>query len=348
MGKRLHDNLNSSYFEAANRLKSKNSRQKIAAYVESYDDIFFWRQILSRFETDNVYFEVLLPTRVNRLGRGKKAVLMQLLSNKVGKNMIACVDADYDYLEQGATATSKEINNNPYTFHTYAYSIENLLCYAESLHNVCVAATLNDRHIFDIEKYLADFSEAIFPLFVWNIWYYRTPNYNEFTITEFLRVIETGHFSFNNVGEIIKKVRRKVGRKVEQLQRINPNAHKSYAEVKNDLKRLGVTPKTTYLYIQGHHLFDKVVVPMMTKICEKLIREREQEISSQSVHGTQRRNELTCYTNSVEDIVPMLKKNYGYMQSEQFQAIKADIEKFMQSFENNMHNKESRQKEENI
>ncbi|MBM6993837.1 MAG: DUF4435 domain-containing protein [Prevotella sp.] len=333
MGKRLRDNLTSTYFEAANKLNSKSSRHKIVAYVESYDDVFFWRQILSQFENDRVYFEVMLPTRVQRLERGKKAVLMQLLSNKVGQSMIACVDADYDYLEQGATPTSKEVTNNPYIFHTYAYAIENMQCYAPSLHDVCVAVTLNDHAIFDFEQFLSDFSEAIFPLFVWSIWYYRTPNYNKFTITDFLKTIETGNFTPNNSEEIIQNLRRKVGKKVEQLQRQNPDAHQSYQQVKQDLYDLGVTPTTTYLYIQGHHLFDKVVVPMLSKICEKLIRERENEIYRESVHGTQRRNELSCYTNSLEDIVPMLKKNSGFMRSEQFIDIKADLTGFMQSLD---------------
>ncbi len=333
MGKRLRDNLTSTYFEAANKLNSKSSRRKIIAYVESYDDVFFWRQILSQFENDKVFFEVTLPTRVQRLERGKKAVLMQLLSNKVGQGMIACVDADYDYLEQGATATSHEVTTNPYIFHTYAYSIENMQCYAPSLHDVCVAVTLNDHNIFDFERFLADFSEAIFPLFIWSIWYYRTPNYSHFTITDFLHIIETGNFSLSNADEIIHNVRRKVDKKVEMLQRQNPNAHESYQHVKEDLLQLGVTPKTTYLYIQGHHLFDKLVVPMVSKVCEKLIHERENEIYRESVHGTQRRNELSCYTNSVEDIVPMLKKNSGFMRSDQFIDIKADLTGFIQGLD---------------
>ncbi len=75
------------------------------------------------------------------------------------------------------------------------------------------------------------------------------------------------------------------------------------------------------------------------------MREREREITSQSVHGTQRRNELTCYTNSVEDVIPMLRKNYGYMRSEQFQAIKADVAKFIENFERNMHDKTPKQEQ---
>ena len=80
MGKRLQDSLSSSYFEAANKLNSKISRHRIIAYVESYDDVFFWRSVLSRFENDKRYFEVMLPSREFKLERGKKAVLMNLLS----------------------------------------------------------------------------------------------------------------------------------------------------------------------------------------------------------------------------------------------------------------------------
>ncbi len=331
MKKSLRDNITSSYFEAANRLNSKQSRRKIIAYVESYDDVFFWRSILSRFETDKVYFEVMLPSRVGKLERGKKAALMSLLSGKVGQGMIACVDADYDYLEQGATPTSREILHNPYIFHTYAYAIENMQCYAPSLHDVCVAVTLNDHTIFDIEQYLADFSTIIYPLFVWSIWYYRTPNYGQFTITDFLRVIEISSFSFASASENLHRLRSKVGKRVEQLKRANPDARESYARVKDDLARLGVTPTTTYLYIQGHHLFNRVVLPMLDKICEKLVREQENQIARQSVHGTQRRNELSSYSNSLEDLVPMLKKNVGFMRSEQYARIRQDLERFMES-----------------
>ena len=74
----LKDNLNSRYFEAANKLTSKQARHRIVAYVESYDDVYFWRTVLSRFEDDTRYFEVMLPSH-KKLERGKKAVLMNFL-----------------------------------------------------------------------------------------------------------------------------------------------------------------------------------------------------------------------------------------------------------------------------
>ena len=323
--KRLKDNVTSSYFEAANKLKPKAARRRIVAYVEAYDDVFFWRTVLSAFENDNRYFEVMLPSRLGKLERGKKAAMMKLLFDNVGSSMIACVDADYDYLMQGATPNSVQLLSSPYVLHTYAYAIENLQCYGPSLRNVCVAVTLNDRQVFDCAEYLRQYSQAIFPLFVWNVWGYRNGKYHEFTLTDFCRVIETGNFTIDRAEQIIQNVRRKVNSRVRQLQLENPDAKESYLEVKESLKALGVTADTTYLYIQGHHLFDKVVVPMMKKVCDYLVRQRQSEISRQSQHSTQKHNELSCYNRSVEDIEGMLRKNVGYVFSEPFQRIQADV-----------------------
>ena len=225
--KRLKDNLTSSYLEAANCLNPKKQRKKIVAYVESYDDVFFWRTILSQFETDRFYFEIMLPTRENALERGKKAALMSALHGKTGQWLIACVDADYDYLIQGASETSRQILSSPYVFHTYAYAIENMQCYAPSLHDVCVAVTLNDHVIFDMQQYLEAFSRAIYPLFVWNIWYYRTGKYGQFTMTDFLRVIETGNFSMGEPGRVIAQVRNKVNKRCEQISRDTTSSTRS-------------------------------------------------------------------------------------------------------------------------
>ena len=251
----------------------------------------------------------------------------------VGRDMIACVDADYDYLEQGASGSSKTILNNPYIFHSYAYAIENMQCYAPSLHAVCVAVALNDRQSFDFEAFLRDFSTAIFPLFVWNIWSYRTGATPRFAISDFLHIIEMGNISPENSQQALANLRRRVGHKVQMLQRQHPGARESYAAVKDDLRRLGVRPDMTYMYIQGHHLFDKIVVPLVRKVCNQLIREREREISAQSVHATQQRNELSCYSSSVGEAEFVLRRNVGYVSSPQYQSIVEDLQRYLEEKE---------------
>ena len=330
MAKRLRDSITSKYIEAANRLSARRARRRIVAYVETYDDVFFWRSILARFETDELRFEVMLPSRLDHLERGKKAAIMSIIAaGSVGPDMIACVDADYDYLEQRATASSRTIIDSPYIFHSYAYAIENMQCYAPSLHDVCVAATLNDRPTFDFQEFLEEFSTAVFPLFVWNIWSYRTGAAPRFSITDFLRTIEMGNLSPESAAGALATLRRRVGHKVQTLQRQHPGARESYAAVKDDLRRLGVVPTQTYMYIQGHHLFDKIVMPLMKKVCNTLMRQREREIAAQSLHATQQRNELSCYTSSVGDIEFVLRRNVGYMASPQYRSITADIRRYL-------------------
>jgi hypothetical protein len=331
MSRRLKDNINSSYFEAANALKSKKARRRIVAYVESYDDIYFWRTVLSDFEDDKRYFEVMLPSKAN-LTRGKKSVLMNFLEGEpLGKDMIACVDADYDYLLQGRTQQSRRVLESQYVFHTYVYAIENYQCYAPSLHNVCVSVTLNDHRIFDFREYFSQLSEALFPLFVWSVMLYRNGNYSKFSISDFNRIADPGGFSVYKPEPSIANVKRKVSTKIHELQRLFPDAKEEYLQTKDDIRSLGVTPQTTYLYMQGHHLFDTVVTPILSKVCNLLRQERQNEIYYAVAHKTQKRNEMTCYENSLQDIKVMLKKNSGYMVSEQFRQVQEDIRNYLDS-----------------
>lgn len=333
MAKRLSDNLNSLYIGAANKLKPKAARRKIVAYVESYADIFFWRAVLDEFENDERYFEVMLPSR-NSLGKGKKLALMNQLGHHLGSYMIACVDADYDYMLQGATSMSEMIINHPFVFHTYAYAIENYLCYSESLHRVCVMATLNDRQLVDLEGFMREYSLIIWPLFVWSVWMYRKNRYREFTLAEF-----GNHVGFNEVNvyhpeNTLEAVRRKVNRKVAWLQHRYPQAKKDYAALKEEIISLGVTPETTYLYIQGHTLFDNVVTPLLEPICTLLRKEREREIKVLAGHDVQRQNELSCYMHNQTSVQEMLQKNEGFKNAPPYALLKRDIQNFLDQLEN--------------
>ncbi len=341
MANRLKDNISSGYIEAANKMASKKKRRRIVAYVESYDDVLFWRTVLNRFENTERYFEVMLPSK-KRLRRGKKSVLMNFVGNRVGPDMIACVDADFDYLLQGHTEMSRTICESPYIFHTYTYAIENYHCYAPSLHSTCVMVTLNDHAIFDFVDFLTRFSEAIYPLLVWAVWAYRNGQGNKFGIAELSHVAELSRLDWRNTAPSLEALRRKVQRKVGWLRTHFPGAKASYLAVKAELATLGVTPQTTYLYLQGHHVFDNVVAPVMTKVCNRLRQERENEINRTSIHDTQRRNELSCYEHSIENIRSMMKRNTGYMQAPEFLRLQGDIEKYLKQDEASKTQKESR------
>ncbi len=327
--KHLTDNLNSRYFEAANRLQSKKKKHKVIVYVESYDDISFWRGVLSEYETDALTFEIMLPSRTS-LVRGKKSAMMNRLGNGLGKSMIACVDADYDYLLQGASPTSRTMLNSRYIIHTVVYAIENYQCYAPGLHNACVMATLNDHKIFDFETYLRKYSEIIYDLFVWSVWIHRTGRASEFPLNSFNNFVSVNGLNIFNPDTALEELRHAVNRKMSWMQRHFPQAKGKLKPLKEELGRLGVRPDNTYLFVQGHNLIDNVVMTALDPVCTRLRREREKEIKALAEHSQQMDNELSNYLHTQAPIDMMLKRSTEYKSSEPFLMVRQQIERFLE------------------
>jgi hypothetical protein len=329
MKKRLQDHLSSGYIESANKLRSKRLKKRIVAYVESYDDVFFWRSILKKFENEEYYFEVMLPSRTS-LSRGKKSALMNMLGPGLGEYMIACVDADYDWLLQGSTEMSRIVCTNPYVIHTYAYAIENYQCYAPNLHTICVMSTLNDRVMIDLNAFMSEYSSIIWPLFVWNIWCYRYNNYSEFTMSDFCEVVTFRDVNPYHPENTLQAVKNRVNKKIAWLQRKFPEGKKTYAPLRAELLNMGLTPETTYLFMQGHSVFENVVMPLLTPVCTLLRKEREREIVKLAEHEIQRQNELACYQHSQAPVDDMLRKNTGFRTSKPYEWLSEDIKRLME------------------
>ena len=330
MAKRLTDNINSQYFEAINKMTSKKARRRIVVYVESYDDVFFWRSVLGRYEDDKLTFDIMLPSRNQHLDRGKKAAISNMLKG-VGRDMIACVDADYDYILQGATEMSRQMLENPYIFHTYAYAIENFQCYAKGLHETCVMVTLNDHRIFNFERFLQSYSQTIWPLFVWHVVFLQRRKMTmHFDMCEFNKVVVLPSVRIQNPKWAVEYLSKKVRAKMFQLERRFPKLKDALPETERMLRDLGINDNNTYLYIQGHHLFDLVVSPVVQTVCDILRNEQENDIRDRAVHSEQARTEIACYENSLGKVKMMMKKNTYYQFSPEFQKILADVEGYLE------------------
>ena len=326
--KKLTEYLNSKFIEAANSLRPKRAKHRIIAYVESYDDISFWRSILDDYENDKYHFEILLPARSN-LTKGKKRAMMNMLGNAYGRNMIACVDSDYDYLLQGATSTSKQLIENKYILHTYAYAIENLRCNADSLKQICVLCTLNDANVIDFKEYMKLYSQICYPLFVWNILLYRKQDTRTMSMLKFCEIVRITSFTIGNPAYSLQQLSRRVEHHTALLKNEFPQLVPEYEELKTELLQLGVTPEETYFYIQGHHIMNNVVLRILSPICRHLRSKREEEIERLAYHRLQYHNELSSYRNSQCDIALMLSKNTDYKETPPYLRLKADIEQLL-------------------
>ena len=332
MGSRLVNNVNSRFFDASNMLHPKTKKYRIIAYVESYDDVFFWRDVLGDFENDRYRFEIMLPSRT-ALTRGKKPALMNELGQGLGKSMIACVDADMDYLLQGHRETSRMIHSSPYVMHTYVYAIENFQCYAPSLHHVCVMATLNDELDFDFEGFFRLYSQTVYNLFVWLMWFFVN-GMRDFSMSAFNNVTGMRNLNLDNLNASFAMLRKSVNAKMAYLQTNFPAARGQLKPLMEELGRLGVKEDNVYLYIQGHHLMENVVLPLLQPICTRLKHAREKEIELLAVNQTQQISETASYKHSVESLEKMLRRNTRFKQSEQYKMLAERIESLLDILRN--------------
>ena len=283
---------------------------------------------IPEYENETRYFEVMLPSKTT-LAKGKKSVLMNELGPQLGQNMIACVDSDYDYLLQGATHTSRYIINNKYVFHTYAYAIENYQCYAEALHEVCVMATLNDHPLVDFVAFMRMYSQIAYPLFIWSVWFYRKHNLSEFSLLDFCSYVKLDRVSVYHPERSLESMSRRVRRKLLELERRHPKALEEIEAMKREFAKLGVNEDNTYMFIQGHHIMDSVVMRLLVPVCNVLRRERETEIKELAEHNMQFHNELTSYQRRQLGVDIVLRKHTSYKLSPLYKKLEADIERFL-------------------
>ena len=256
-----------------------------------------------------------------------------LNTDQLGKSLIACVDSDYDFLLQGATSTSRKINRNKFIFQTYTYAIENHQCFAESLHQVCVQATLNDRIMIDFKAFMEELSEIIYPLFLWNVWFYRQHDTNTFPMNAFNACTRLRNVNLHHPERSLEGVEKEVHNKLRELERHFPTHIEDVKNLSTELEKLGLIPVTTYLYIQGHHLMDNIVMKLLTPVCTVLRREREEEIKTLAGHEEQYRNELTSYQNSLLSVEVALRKNNAFRSLYLNRWLRADIQAFVDTSE---------------
>lgn len=327
----LLDNVDAKFMAAISKLQPKSAPQRVLVYVESDDDIAFWRHILSPFEQNKCSFDIQLPIK-NALEKGKIEVLK--FADRVGKNLILCVDSDYDYLLQQKTATSTLINSNPYIFQTYAYSIENLLCYAESLANICTQATKNNNQIIDFEELLKFYSKTIYQLFLWSVHFAFIADTTSFTIEKFcatIKILNTPLVS-EKFMTAFENLKTKVDEKIAALEISFSNEIAQVEALKQSLQALGVEETNVYLFVQGHTIKDNVVLMFLKSIFEHLKNEKIQQIKSNAKNFTVISNEIDHYKKQTIPIAYVLSTNTEYKSCFLYQQIIRDLNAYIQNF----------------
>ena len=304
-----------------------DGRRRVRVFVEGYEDVAFWRGIFDHFPNPYLRFEISVPTRKD-LPKGKKVLLS--MADDANDEMLLCMDSDFDYLFDDEDEVSRLIVESPHMFHTYTYATENYLCYAPSLHNVCVKAVKNDTYIFDFEQFMADYSRAIYPIFLWYAYSASRKTENVLPLIEFKSAVRIGYIDIvQNGANTIAWLQRNVERKVASLVEDNTEMATEIPAFAERIRNKGVEPELTYLFMHGHTLMDNVVLPVLSGVCEKLRQMSLSKIICSSKEGVALKNEMSNYTNSLRSIRDVLLDNENYTSSPLYKRLKADIQRYI-------------------
>ena len=304
-----------------------DGKRLVRVFVEGYEDVAFWRGIFDHFHNPYLRFEISVPTRKD-LPKGKKVLLS--MAEQANEELVLCMDSDFDYLFDDEDEVSRRIVESPYMFHTYTYATENYLCYAPSLHNVCVKAVKNDAHIFDFERFMADYSRTIYPLFLWYAYSASRKTESVLPLVDFKAAVRIGYLDIEQNGaNTIAWLQRNIERRVASLEADNPDMAREIPAFAERIKKKGVEPELTYHFMHGHTLMDNVVMILLEGVCEKLRQMSLSKIICSSKEGVALRNEMSNYTNTLRSIRDVLLDNDNYESSPLYKRLKSDIQRYI-------------------
>lgn len=258
---------------------------EITAYVEDIEDEIFWGDVFAKY-APSLKIMFYPHSRDNEFKSGVQEVLKE--KDKAGKNLILCIDSDFRYLLQ-----DKEINENPFIFQTYTYSIENHKCAPQNLNRIIKTATLVQGD-FDFVKFFEKYSQTIYSLFLY-ILYFEIKKYDKIQNKEW---ISGDEFAVNE-----KRLREVLGipsnevtiennaqAPIEMLEKrvvaLENEIKAKYGEI--DLEQIEdylkenfkIDKSDIFLYVNGHIIYSNVVELLLRKIISAHKRQQRQRYES--------------------------------------------------------------------
>ena len=190
----------------------------------------------------------------------------------------------------------------------------------------------NDSYIFDFEKFMAEYSRTIYPLFLWYAYSASRKTENVLPLVDFKAAVRIGYLDIEQNGvNTIAWLQRNIERRVASLEAENRDMAREIPIFAERIAKKGVEPELTYLFMHGHTLMDNVVLPVLAGVCEKLRQLSLSQIICSSKEGVALKNEISNYNNTLRSIRDVLLDNENYTSSPLYKRLKSDIQRYIDS-----------------
>ena len=321
----LFENYNSDEIEGEAILTNESG--VINVLVEDEYDVPFWNKILriDGFEFNISPFHNPENDDLISDNKGKPA----LMSLTFGPHLIGCVDSDYDYLLSEKSDVSKKMNSDKYILHTYTYSVENYICNALTLRDVCIDSTCTSAAIdFSFVDLLKNYSKIIYPLLIWSILLKHNDNIS-FSIDDYNLLVKTSKTKKDHgLDEILHDIDNTVKIKITQLETDFHFLIDSKSEFEQKMRVKGLNEENAYLFTSGHGLYDFLFSSFLKPVCEELTGNHYKAISSFNIEPLRKKELRENYDKKWTPVKFVLRNNINTLYlCETFHYIQKDIER---------------------
>ena len=229
-GDRENNGRGAHFANAAKRfaLDAKMFRCRAAVHVENKDDIAFWSAVLKHFRPGDK-FHFIAGSR-NEYGNETYGVTQCLkYFPYLSPDFFICIDSDYRYLLR-----ERHIDVKHFVIQTYTYSFENHHCFADGLDDVCCRVTRLKNTVFDFNRFLTEFSNILYELFIWHLYFQNADpiRFSQFEFDHYLNLTTSRSYPlvYDNGGRALDELRVRVERKLKFFGRKYPHANLEVVE----------------------------------------------------------------------------------------------------------------------
>lgn len=286
--------------------------KKVALVEGLQPDESFWRDVFEFYTREKVSLDFPFAEKAGKTSKSSFEPYYELLAEFSGR-FIICRDSDIEHLYDNEIKTLFE---TPYLFHTHAYSIENLKCVPKNLHKICLEITSEK---FDFEGFITKYSQITYRFLIIFLWLKEEVDVlikikkeqkekgEDYSITKNKIQVLSQLWKEPDVRELLKydeKINPTTNLS-QYLQNLQQKIMNYENKVKAELVREGIFSNTqeielklmdceqkyqsmlskeeTYYYLNGHILFDNVVIPLFEKVRKDLVLLKTGKLSGQLV-----------------------------------------------------------------
>ncbi|UQA53956.1 DUF4435 domain-containing protein [Vibrio sp. ED002] len=322
-----------SAYIAARRRFGSDQREVIVAYVESYDDQRLWSNVLDNdvIASKNIKIEFKVPS-LDSEANGKATLINSVSEGRLslGKNLIVCVDSDFDHLF-GCEPESKKgkFYNSDFTFQTYTHSAENHYYTTTELEKICESSACTSLHIdFCIISYVEAWSRAIFELYTKIIYLRYKKQHQDYKkhfekLNVSMESIFSGKLNANKFAVLLSRFESKVEAHLNELNKLF-TFDSDYEDFLVLIKSKGFDEKNVNFYYRGHDLENRFISNICVSLCISMIANQRSKIYQANV-GKKAKQQIEEYENNLACVKTAIKQRTRFLNNPFYDQVKSEF-----------------------